>query len=65
MVGRPLGSPLPRNDCVKADKIQGIKLWKHSYYEAGTPKQLSGVPPLAISRAIGVGNHTLSISCVE
>lgn len=66
LVGRLLGSPLPTNDCVKTDKIQGIKLWEHSYSEAGTQKQqLSGVPPLAISRAAGAGNHSFSISCVE
>lgn len=34
-VGRQtVSSPLPTNDHIKADKIQGIKLWGHSSYSA-------------------------------
>lgn len=54
-----LGTPLPRNDCNEADKIQGVELWEHSSYEAGIQQWPPGVPPWVISRAVGVGKLPL------
>lgn len=59
---RAVRGPLPPDDCRKTDKTQGRKLWEWSYYGAGTQKQLSGVPPLAVSRAVGIENDSFSVS---